>query len=136
MIRGVEIFDRLQSRAYDLYLKENPLPAWASPPHSSSQTNLVSTEEKIGLAERGNGSEGPDSIKKLGGYAGIDPDSHLENADLIDLELRSYVCHYLYLSFAKAMPILPIHTAEKRRSCTLLNSAWNQSPFWRSQLSY
>ena len=97
MTRGVDILDSLQSRAYELYLKDNPLPAWASPPDSSSRTKLVSTEDKIGLVERGDDtSGGPDSIKKLlGGNADKDPDSQAENADLIDLELRSYVPLYL-----------------------------------------
>lgn len=91
MVRGVEILDNLQSRAYDLYLKDNPLPAWASRPRSSSQIDLVSTEDKICFAERGNSSGGHDSINKLGGYADNDADSQPENVDLIDLELRSCV---------------------------------------------
>ena len=100
MTRGVDILDNLQSRAYELYLKDNPLPGWASPPDSSSRTKLVSTEDKIGLVERGDDTSGgpdSDSIKKpLGGHADLnDPDSQAENADLIDLELWSYVPLYL-----------------------------------------
>ena len=87
MVRGVEILDSLQSRAYDLYVQKNPFPAWLSEGRSQpNNREPISVENKIECVDgRLN------NLKKSGSFTDNSIDLQPESADLIDLELRSFV---------------------------------------------
>ena len=81
MIKGVEVMDALQAKAYSLHIQANPLPSWAEPTTSGSALPQgFSAEKLINLSE-----------SKVPGQRLIKPDEEgeAEERDLIDLEIRA-----------------------------------------------
>jgi len=119
MIRGVEILDSVQSRAYDLYVQKNPFPAWlpvdSSQPDQPFDREFVSAENKIEFAsgrleERAN-------LKESGSYTDNDADCQPESADLIDLELRSFVQPFLIFICRQ---VLILASLAKNQKCSVV----------------
>lgn len=107
MRKALEILNILQSKAYELYVEENPLPEWSRPPANSvaSHADLaipISVQEKpIDLPEAVHRSGSlqqqrpkDTQLKPLSSEASADGDteaSGLDDIDLIDLEIQSFV---------------------------------------------
>ena len=107
MVRGVEILDSLQSRAYDLYVQKNPFPAWLSEGRPQpNNREPISAENKIECVDGQ-----LNNFKKSGSYTDNNIDLQPESADLIDLELRSFV--QLLLIF---LVIILIHASLQPKS--------------------